>query len=54
MLDQIETASLQLPLENIVVSQNLSLAASILIILFWNFFANRIWTYNDVPVPRSP
>ena len=54
ILDLLETASLQLPLENIVISQNLALAASILIILFWNFFANRIWTYNDVPVPRSP
>lgn len=51
ILDLLETTTLQLPLENFVVSQNLALAASILIILFWNFFANRLWTYNDVSVP---
>ncbi len=52
ILDLLETTTLQLPLENFVVSQNLALAASILIILFWNFFANRLWTYNDVSVPE--
>jgi len=27
---------------------NLALALSVLIVLFWNFFVNRYWTYNDV------
>ncbi len=27
---------------------NLTLVISILIVLIWNFFANRFWTYNDV------
>jgi putative flippase GtrA len=31
-----------------VVGHNLSLASVIIIILFWNFFVNRFWTYNDV------
>ncbi len=53
ILGLLETATLQLPLEDFVISQNLSLAASILIILFWNFFANRLWTYNDVAVPGA-
>jgi putative flippase GtrA len=30
------------------LSNNITLATAILIVLFWNFFANRYWTYNDV------
>lgn len=30
------------------ISHNLGLAIAILIVMFWNFFANRFWTYNDV------
>ena len=30
------------------LSDNLSLAVAVLVVLFWNFFANRHWTYNDV------
>lgn len=30
------------------IGNNLALALSVLIILFWNFFVNRYWTYNDV------
>ncbi len=29
---------------------NLSLAVVIVTVMFWNFFANRLWTYNDVSV----
>jgi putative flippase GtrA len=31
-----------------VIGHNVSLAVVIIIILFWNFFINRFWTYNDV------
>ncbi len=31
-----------------VIGHNVSLAIVIIIILFWNFFINRVWTYNDV------
>jgi len=27
---------------------NLSLAIAIVVVMMWNFFANRMWTYNDV------
>jgi len=27
---------------------NAALAISVIIVLFWNFFANRYWTYSDV------
>jgi len=41
--------TISLPFENFIISQNLALAISIFIIIFWNFFANRYWTYNNVP-----
>ena len=31
-----------------VISENITLAITIVIVLFWNFFANRYWTYSDV------
>jgi putative flippase GtrA len=27
---------------------NLTLAVAVLVVMMWNFFANRYWTYNDV------
>lgn len=30
------------------LSDNLTLAIAIVIVLFWNFFVNRYWTYKDV------
>jgi putative flippase GtrA len=31
-----------------VIGENLSLAIVVVIVMFWNFFINRFWTYNDV------
>jgi putative flippase GtrA len=31
-----------------VLADNLTLAIAILIVMFWNFFVNRYWTYSDV------
>lgn len=36
-----------LPLEAGVLSSNLALAVAVIVVLFWNFGANRIWTYSD-------
>jgi len=41
------------PLSNQVISQNIALAISISIIILWNFFVNRFWTYSDVPVGEN-
>ncbi len=30
------------------LGSNLALALAVAIVMFWNFFANRYWTYNDV------
>jgi putative flippase GtrA len=31
-----------------IIGHNASLAIVILVIMLWNFFVNRYWTYNDV------
>jgi hypothetical protein len=43
------------------LAKNITLAVAIIVVLFWNFFINRFWTYNDVDtvvttrvVPPSP
>ena len=30
------------------IGHNLALALAVLIVMFWNFFVNRFWTYSDV------
>lgn len=30
------------------LGHNFTLAVAILVVMLWNFFANRYWTYNDV------
>lgn len=30
------------------LGDNLALAVAVVVVMFWNFFANRYWTYNDV------
>jgi putative flippase GtrA len=32
----------------VVVGHNVALAIAIGIVMLWNFFANRYWTYNDI------
>jgi putative flippase GtrA len=31
-----------------LLGKNITLAIAVLIVMFWNFFINRYWTYNDV------
>ena len=35
-------------LQAATLGSNLALAAAVVVVLFWNFFANRYWTYADV------
>jgi len=30
------------------LAKNVTLAIAVIIVMFWNFFVNRYWTYNDV------
>jgi hypothetical protein len=31
-----------------VLGENVTLVIAVVIVLFWNFFVNRYWTYSDV------
>jgi putative flippase GtrA len=33
---------------NEVLSANITLAIAVLVVMLWNFFVNRYWTYNDI------
>lgn len=35
-------------IDPILVGRYLSLATAVTVVLLWNFFVNRYWTYNDV------
>lgn len=32
----------------IFLAHNLALAVAVIVVMFWNFFINRYWTYSDV------
>ena len=36
------------PLTAEMLAKNLTLAVAVFVVLLWNFFINRYWTYNDV------
>jgi len=37
------------PIGHVTFGRNLALALAVLVVLFWNFGINRIWTYSDAP-----
>lgn len=49
ILSLLNDLSLDLPLNNTVISENIALAISITLVTFWNFFANRFWTFGSLP-----
>jgi putative flippase GtrA len=36
------------PISAEVLAKNLTLAVAVFVVLLWNFFINRYWTYNDI------
>jgi len=38
----------RLALDEVVVGRYATLALAVIVVLFWNFGVNRIWTYSDV------
>jgi putative flippase GtrA len=36
------------PVDLVLIAHNISLAIVIIIVLFWNYFANRFWTYREL------
>ncbi len=43
-----ERLSLPGPFNPEFLGNNLSLAIAVAVVMFWNFFVNRYWTYSDV------
>lgn len=37
-----------IPVSNEFLAKNFTLALAITIVMLWNFFINRYWTYNDI------
>ncbi len=44
----LERLEFRLPLSPDLIAKNLTLALAVGIVMLWNFFVNRYWTYNDV------
>lgn len=36
------------PIDLKYISHNITLALAVIVVLFWNFFVNRYWTYGDI------
>jgi putative flippase GtrA len=43
-----ESMRLRVPFSPEFLAKNLTLALAVGIVMLWNFFVNRYWTYNDV------
>lgn len=48
LLKLLESISLSGPLSAEFLAKNFTLALAVGIVMLWNFFVNRYWTYNDV------
>jgi putative flippase GtrA len=48
MINEFTVLNLKLPFSPTFLGHNISLAIVIVVVMFWNFFANRFWTYADV------
>lgn len=36
------------PIDPVIIGHNIALAVVIIVVLFWNYFVNRIWTYKNL------
>jgi putative flippase GtrA len=48
LINLFENSSLHISLTPSFLGHNITLAVSIGVVMLWNFFANRYWTYADV------
>jgi putative flippase GtrA len=48
MLDFFRSLDLSLPIDAEFLAKNFTLALAVGVVMLWNFFVNRYWTYNDV------
>ena len=47
-----DNLNLHLQVSSGFLAKNLTLALAIGIVMLWNFFVNRYWTYNDIDIPN--
>ncbi len=48
LLNALDGSHLNVSLSPEFIARNLTLAVAVGIVMLWNFFVNRYWTYNDV------
>ena len=48
LLNILEGSHVHVSLSSEFIARNLTLAVAVGIVMLWNFFVNRYWTYNDV------
>ena len=48
MLNFFNHLTLNIPIDENFLAKNFTLALAVGIVMLWNFFVNRYWTYNDV------
>jgi putative flippase GtrA len=48
ILNSIRNSTIASPVIQDQLGTNLAQALAVFVVMFWNFFANRYWTYNDV------
>jgi putative flippase GtrA len=48
LLNLLNNMGVRGPLSPGIMAKNLTLALAVGIVMLWNFFVNRYWTYNDV------
>ena len=48
MLNFFQRKSVDPPVSSEFLAKNFTLAIAVTIVMLWNFFVNRYWTYNDV------
>jgi putative flippase GtrA len=53
MIDLFKILGLRIPVSSIFLGHNFSLAIAVVVVMMWNFFVNRFWTYSDVMSDRD-
>ncbi len=48
LLSYLKVTSLSIALSPEFIARNLTLAVAVGVVMLWNFFVNRYWTYNDI------
>jgi len=48
-----ERLALNIPLTPDLLGKNFTLMVAVCVVMLWNFFVNRYWTYNDVDKAKS-